>query len=155
MIYEFIFNLQYDRQSQSLTNLMNISALIERVGDQIENIADLTEIKMNEKLPFSQKAEKDLKHIFSKVETSLTKAIKSLQDRDFETTKIVTEREDDIDRVEEGLRNEHIDRLKKQICNPEAGIIYIDILSNLERIADHAYKISLTVIDELSYLKES
>ncbi len=142
------------KQSQRLTNLMNISALIERVGDQIENIADLTEIKINEKLPFSQKAKEDLKILFSKVEKSLIQAIKSLQNQNLETTKAVTEREDEIDMLEENLRNEHIDRLKKQVCNPEAGVIFIDILSNLERIADHACKISLTVIDELSYLKE-
>ena len=135
-------------QSQSLTNLMNISGHIERVGDHIENIADLAQNKINEKLPFSPKAEKDLKHIFSKVENSLKHSIKALKEHNIEIARIVTKREDEIDRIEENLRNEHIDRLKKQICNPESGIIYIDILSNLERIADHAYKISMMVIDE-------
>jgi len=137
------------KQSQRLTNLMNMSGHIERIGDHIENIADLAEIKVNEKLPFSPKAEKDLKHIFSKVDTSLKHAIKSLKDHNMEMARIVTKREDEIDKIEEKLRNEHIDRLKKQICNPESGIIYIDILSNLERIGDHAYKISMMIIDEL------
>jgi len=142
------------KQSHSLTNLMNMSGHIERVGDHIENIADLAENKINEKLPFSQKAKKDLEHIFSKVETSLQDAIKALKVQNIEMARIVTKREDEIDRIEENLRNEHIDRLKKQICNPEAGIIYIDILSNLERIGDHAYNISMMVIDELSNPEE-
>jgi|LDZU01.1.fsa_nt_gi phosphate:Na+ symporter len=142
------------KQSQSLTNLMNMSGHIERIADHIENIADLAETKVNEKLSFSQKAEKDLKHIFAKVETSLKQAIKSLKEHNMEIAKIVTKREDEIDRIEEKLRNEHIDRLKKQICNPESGIIYIDILSNLERIGDHAYNISMMVLDELNNSKE-
>jgi len=142
------------KESESLNNLMNISAHLERVGDHIENIADMAQIKINEKLPFSQKAEKDLKYIFSKVEKSLGYSIKALHDHNIEMATVVTKREDDIDRVEESLRNEHIDRLKKQICNPEAGIIYIDILSNLERIGDHAYDISLMVIGELSNSRE-
>jgi len=141
-------------QSQSLTNLMNISGHIERVGDHIENIADLAENKINEKLPFSQKAEKDLKYIFSKVEKSLKYSFNALKNHNLKTARIVTKREDEIDRIEESLRNEHIERLTKQICNPEAGIIYIDVLSNLERIGDHAYNISMMILDELNNSKE-
>ncbi len=142
------------KQSKELTDLMNISAHFERVGDHIENIADLAEIKINDKLPFSQKAERDLEYIFSKVKKSLQYVIRSLKEHNKELAILVTKREDDIDKLEEGLRDEHIDRLTKQICNPEAGVIYIDILSNLERIADHAYDISLMVIDELTKRSE-
>ena len=142
------------KESERLNNLMNISGHLERVGDHIENIADMAEIKINEKLPFSQKAEKDLKYIFSKVGKSLRHAMKALQDHNIEMAKMIAKREDDIDRLEENLRNEHIDRLKGQICNPESGIVYIDILSNLERIGDHSYDISLMVIDELAKSKE-
>ena len=137
-------------QSKRMTNLMNISNHIERTGDHIENIADLTETKINEKLSFSQKAENDLKFIFDKVEQSLNYAITGLKTQNPGLSKHVLDKENEIDLIEEKLRNEHISRLKKQICNPEAGIIYIDILSNLERIGDHAYDISLMVIDELN-----
>ncbi len=137
-------------QSQRLTHLMNISGHIERVGDHIENITELAETKINEKLPFSPKAVKDLTYIFSKVETSLRYALKALKKSDMDIATIVAKREDEIDRIEEQLRDEHIDRLCKGVCNPESGIIYIDILSNLERIADHAYNISKMVLDELT-----
>jgi phosphate:Na+ symporter len=141
-------------QSQSLTNLMNISGHIERVGDHIENISDLAENKVNEKLTFSQKAKKDLQYIFSKVEKSLKYSLNALKNHNIETVRNVTDREDEIDSLEESLRNEHIQRLTKRICNPEAGIIYIDVLSNLERIGDHAYNISMMVLDELNNSKE-
>ncbi|MDD2352801.1 MAG: PhoU domain-containing protein, partial [Atribacterota bacterium] len=81
-------------------------------------------------------------------------SLNALKDRNAEIAKVVTKREDEIDRIEESLRNEHIGRLTKQICNPEAGIIYIDVLSNLERIGDHAFNISMMVIDELTNSKE-
>ncbi len=140
-------------QSQRLTHLMNISGHIERVGDHIENITELAETKINEKLPFSPKAAKDLTYIFSKVETSLRYALKALKKNDVDIATIVAKREDEIDRIEEQLRDEHIDRLTKGICITESGIIYIDILSNLERIADHAYNISKMVLDEIANRK--
>ncbi|NLL61963.1 MAG: Na/Pi cotransporter family protein [Candidatus Atribacteria bacterium] len=135
-------------QSQRLAHLMNISGHIERVGDHIENITDLADTKINEKLPFSPKAVKDLSYIFSKVETSFKYAMRALKKNDADIAAIVTKREDEIDRIEAQLRDEHIDRLTKGICNTESGIIYIDILSNLERIADHANNISRMILDE-------
>lgn len=135
-------------QSQRLAHLMNISGHIERVGDHIENITDLADTKINEKLPFSPKAVKDLSYIFSKVETSFKYAMRALKKNDADIAAIVTKREDEIDRIEAQLRDEHIDRLTKRICNTESGIIYIDILSNLERIADHANNISRMILDE-------
>ena len=135
-------------QSQRLAHLMNISGHIERVGDHIENITDLADTKINEKLPFSPKAVKDLSYIFSKVETSFKYAMRALKMIDADIAAIVTKREDEIDRIEAQLRDEHIDRLTKGICNTESGIIYIDILSNLERIADHANNISRMILDE-------
>ena len=59
-------------------------------------------------------------------------------------------KEDEIDNIEKGLRDNHINRLNKGICYPESGVIFLDIISNLERVGDHANNISLMVIDELS-----
>mgnify|MGYP000400756573 CR=1 FL=1 len=60
------------------------------------------------------------------------------------------ESQKEIDNIEKGLRNNHINRLNKGICYPESGVIFLDIISNLERVGDHANNISLMVIDELS-----
>ncbi|MEA2021121.1 MAG: Na/Pi cotransporter family protein, partial [Candidatus Caldatribacteriota bacterium] len=137
-------------QSKRLTDLMNIVNDIERVGDHAENMAELTEEKINEKLPFSEKAINEIKNMFSKVQLSLNKSISALSTRDINLAKNVALKEDEIDNIEKELRNHHINRLNKGICYPESGVIFLDLISNLERIGDHANNISLMVIDELS-----
>jgi len=138
------------KQSKRLTDLMNIVNDIERVGDHAENLAELAEEKINEKLPFSEKALDELKSMFSKVQFSLNKTILALKNRDIELAREVALKEDEIDNIEKGLRNNHINRLNQGICYPESGVIFLDIISNLERVGDHANNISLMVIDELS-----
>jgi phosphate:Na+ symporter len=138
------------KQSKRLVDLMNIVNDIERVGDHAENLAELAEEKINEKLPFSEKALSELKFMFSKVQYSLYKSISALKNRDIELARKVALKEDEIDKIEKELRDNHINRLNQGICYPESGVIFLDVISNLERIGDHANNISLMVIDELS-----
>ncbi|HZK40857.1 MAG TPA: Na/Pi cotransporter family protein [Atribacterota bacterium] len=138
------------KQSKILTDLMNIVNDIERVGDHAENLAELTEEKINEKLPFSEKALDELKFMFSKVQISLSKSISALKNRDIKLAQEVALKEDEIDKIEKGLRDNHIYRLNQGLCYPESGIIFLDLISNLERVGDHANNIGLMVIDELS-----
>jgi len=129
---------------------MNIAHNIERVGDHTENLAELTEEKISENLPFSDQALNELKFMFSKVQTSLLKSITALKNGDLNLALEVTAKEDEIDKIEQELRDHHIDRLNQGICYPESGVIFLDMISNLERIGDHANNISLMVKDELS-----
>jgi len=138
------------KQSKRLTDLMNIVNDIERIGDHAENLAELTEEKINEKLPFSEKALDELKFMFSKVQISLSKSISALKNRDIKLAQEVALKEDEIDKIEKDLRDNHIDRLNQGLCYPESGIIFLDLISNLERVGDHANNIGLMVIDELS-----
>ncbi|OGD16434.1 sodium:solute symporter [Candidatus Atribacteria bacterium RBG_19FT_COMBO_35_14] len=137
-------------QSKRLTDLLNIVNDIERVGDHAENLAELAEEKINEKLPFSEKALSELKFMFSKVQFSLNKSISALRNRDIALAREVALKEDEIDKIEKELRANHIKRLNQGICYPESGVIFLDVISNLERVGDHANNISLMVIDELS-----
>ncbi|HDK26740.1 MAG TPA: Na/Pi cotransporter family protein [Candidatus Atribacteria bacterium] len=137
-------------QSKRLNDLINIANDIERVGDHAENLAELTEEKINENAPFSSKAIDELKFMFSKVQSSINKSISALKNRDIDLAREVASKENEIDKIEQELRDNHINRLNKGICYPESGIIFLDIISNLERIGDHANNIALMVIDELS-----
>lgn len=60
----------------------------------------------------------------------------------------VSQYEDDVDNQEEELREKHIERLSAGECEPSAGVVFLDILSNLERISDHAYNLAGYVKDE-------
>lgn len=137
-------------QSKRLTDLMNIVNDIERVGDHAENLAELAEEKINEKLPFSEKALNELKFMFSKVQFSLNKSISALKNRDIKLAREVALKENEIDKIEKELRANHINRLNQGVCYPESGVIFLDLISNLERVGDHANNISIMVIDELS-----
>ena len=61
----------------------------------------------------------------------------------------VSKLEDRVDTLEEEMRDKHIERLSKNECNPSAGVVFLDILSNLERISDHAYNVAGYVKDGL------
>jgi phosphate:Na+ symporter len=137
-------------QSEILKDLMNITNNIERVGDISENLAELAEEKINEKLPFSEKALDELKFMFTKVQSSLNTSILALKNRNIDLAREVISKEDEIDQIEKELRDNHINRLNQSICYPESGVIFLDVISNLERIGDHANNICLMVIDELS-----
>ena len=137
-------------QSEKLSDYLNIVNDIERVGDHAENMAELTEEKINEKLPFSEKAVGEIRDMFLKVQRSLNNSISALSTRDIILARKVVLKENEIDDLEKQLRSHHIERLNKGICYPESGVIFLDMISNLERIGDHANNISLMVIDELS-----
>jgi phosphate:Na+ symporter len=137
-------------QSEILKDLMNITNNIERVGDISENLAELAEEKINEKLPFSEKALDELKFMFTKVQSSLNTSILALKNRNIDLAREVISKENEIDQIEKELRDNHIIRLNQGICFPESGVIYLDVINNLERIGDHSNNISLMVFDELS-----
>ena len=74
-------------------------------------------------------------------------AVEALDTADSEKARQVFALEDEIDAMERSLRRRHIDRLNQGVCNPGSGVIFIDILSNLERVGDHSNNIALIVKD--------
>jgi len=80
-------------------------------------------------------------------ERAVRLAIEALDTADSKKVDLVLKLEDEIDAMERNLRKRHIDRLNQGVCNPASGVIFIDILSNLERVGDHANNIALIVKD--------
>ena len=75
-------------------------------------------------------------------------AIRSREQDSPEIAKEVEPNEDIVDRMEEELRTRHIERLSQNACNATSGVVFLDVISNLERISDHASNIALSVLDE-------
>ena len=71
-----------------------------------------------------------------------------MQDR-MEAVRKVSQYEDDVDSQEEELREKHIERLSAGECKASAGVVFLDIISNLERVSDHAYNLAGYVKDEM------
>ncbi|WP_241657831.1 Na/Pi cotransporter family protein [Anaerobacillus alkaliphilus] len=128
--------------------LMDTVRDIERVGDHMENIVELIDYKITNKVTISDKAMSDLDEMFNLTISTLQQAIKSLENNDIIEARSVLLKEEKIDKMERQLRKNHILRINEGNCTGSAGIVFVDIVSNLERIGDHAVNIAEAVIGE-------
>ena len=120
---------------------------IERVGDHADNIAELALYKIDNNVHFSDKANIELREMIAKVQESYELALESMKERNRYKAQKVIEIEGVVDEMEKILRKKHIARLNDGRCELSSGIVFLDILSNLERISDHASNIALAVLD--------
>lgn len=144
-----ISNLSLNEEQHNIINNLFYSVSdIERVGDHAENIAELIDSRDKEQVVFSEDARKELKEIMDLVRNAFSCAIKARGEISMEAAREVVEYEDLVDNMEEELREKHIERLSRQLCKPTNGVIFLDIISNLERISDHAYNLAGYVMSE-------
>lgn len=134
-------------QRETLDSMFNTVNDIERVGDHADNLAELSVYKIEHELVFSDKAISEIENMAERVSKSYNQALQALDNMDHELARSVIEREGEINLLEKTLRKKHIERLSKGKCQPASGVIFLDLISNLERIGDHASNIALTVLD--------
>lgn len=127
--------------------LFNTINDIERVADHAENIAELAEYRLENELHFSDNAIAELRNISDLVMEAYSDSLTVLTTLDADLARKVTKIEDDVDILERNLRASHIERLNSYKCVPTSGVIFLDIISNLERIADHAANIVMPILD--------
>ncbi|MBF8984046.1 Na/Pi cotransporter family protein [Lutibacter sp. B2] len=138
------------RHREVVDGLFNTINDIERVGDHADNLAEQAMYRIDNKLEFSKLATEELQGMYDKVMKAYNKSIIALKEDDLRAAKKVLETEGEIDYMEKALRATHIERLNKQQCVLSSGIIFLDIISNLERIGDHSSNIALAVIDTIN-----
>ncbi|BAM47264.1 Na/Pi cotransporter family protein [Amphibacillus xylanus] len=137
-----------DSDSEKHSALLDCVRDIERMGDHFENIIELIQFKISNKTILTDQAKEDLEEMFEITIKSTKEAVESLLDRNRQMALKVVEYETQIDQMEKTFRKKHIIRLNEGICAPNSGMIYVDIISNLERIGDHALNIAEEVIGE-------
>lgn len=137
-----------EQQNLIVSNLFYTVSDLERIGDHCDNITELVDNLVKSDLVFSEKAIKGITRVFDKTEEAVNKAVEARSSESLEAIDIVERDEAFIDDMEEELRRQHIKRLGKQLCDANAGIIYLDMLTNLERISDHCLNIVGYVKDE-------
>ncbi len=140
-----------DRENQIVTSLLNTISDMERVGDHAENIAELADEMKHEDLSFTHTAMEDLDEMIHATLSSYDNALKALENDDIASAAKTAVFEEQVDELEKRLRAGHIERLSNAACNVNAGIHYLEVLANLERISDHAMNISQVVLNEHRY----
>lgn len=135
---------------KSIGALFHVVNDIERIGDHAENVADAARQRKEEGTGFSKEAQKELGEMLDMVNTLIQYAVAAFVKGDDSHLKDVQELEERIDDKEKELQKFHVQRLTKGECSPEAGMIFSDIVSGLERVADHATNIAFAVADNES-----
>ncbi len=138
---------------QSIGALFHVVNDIERIGDHAENIADCARQRKETGIPFSKEALTELGSMLEMVNEIVRLAQETFTlGVDTHLVDIIV-LEDKIDDVERKLQRNHVERLTKNECTPEAGMLFSDIVSGLERVADHSTNIAYSMFKE-SELKQ-
>ncbi len=137
-----------DRQKLIITNLFNSLTDIERSGDHAENITEQVQILVDRSLDLSETGVKDLRDITAPVMQGFAAAIQARKRNDIGAALRVGETEERVDRLRDEMKETHIERLSAGQCDPAAGIVFIEIVDNLERISDHAQNMAEYILSE-------
>ena len=138
-----------ENQSIRLTGLLHIVSDIERIGDYCDNIAVSAEVRIDKKLPFTENGVKELTDAFELVTDMVAVTVNALRQYDETLAKEVISKEYLVDEMERTLRDAHIDRLNKAQCHPHSGLIFIELIHNLERIGDHSKNIAEAILNDV------
>ena len=138
-----------EAQNRTVDNLFYTVSDIERVGDHADNLAEFIQYRIDHGISFSESARAEFAAMCDSVEKCFKNAIKARETEEMEYIRSVIKLEDEVDTMEEELREKHIDRLSAGKCTADVGVIFLDAISNLERVADHAVNIAGYVKDEL------
>ncbi|MGX1263724.1 phosphate:Na+ symporter [Rossellomorea marisflavi] len=134
-------------ESERHSILMDTVRDIERIGDHFENIVELVEYQQANKVKISEEAMNDLEEMFALTISTVSQSIEALDVNSLDMAREVIEKEDRIDKMERKLRKQHILRMNEGKCTGQSGIVFVDIISNLERIGDHAVNIAEAVLE--------
>lgn len=140
-----------DRDSSTISKLLKSIGDFERISDHSVNILESAEEINSKGIKFTDSAYFELKTMCSAVSEILALAKTSFAENDLDTARDVEPLEQVIDGLKEKMRNEHIKRLKNGQCSIEAGFVWADLLTNLERTADHCSNIAICVLDTDEY----
>ena len=139
-----------EKDSKILSATFHVINDIERIGDHAENVADLASQRINRNLSYSSDAMEELYEIYNYTVNALEISIESYANRDVEKARSIRAIESRINSSQKKFRDKHIKRLYDGKCNAYAGAIFLDLISNFERIGDHSTNIAESVIENYS-----
>ena len=136
-----------DTASEEVTELLKLIGDFERIGDHAVNIIESAEEMHDKQLEFSRSAKYELSVMTAAVGEVMDLAVKAFAENDAQAASSVEPLEQVVDDLKNELRTRHILRMKKSECSIEAGFVWSDLLTNLERVSDHCSNVALCVLD--------
>ena len=136
------------KESEVLTNILDSSRDLERIGDHAEALLNLNDYLQRKNVQFSEAALEELAEIYLKTSDFVKDALESVETNDLEKAQALIERHEDINNMERVLRKTHIKRLNNGECSTQAGVNFIDIISHYTRVSDHAMNLAEKVLAE-------
>ena len=136
------------KESEVLTNILDSSRDLERIGDHAEALINLNDYLQRKNVHFSSSALEELEDIYRQTSEFVKDALESVENNDLEMAKSLIERHEAINKMERVLRKTHIKRLNNGECSTQAGVNFIDIISHYTRVSDHAMNLAEKVLAE-------
>lgn len=145
-----VSNLSLNEQQNLIVNNLFHSVIdFERISDHAENMVELAKYMADNGIEFSESGQNEMKDTCSIVIECLEAAVLARKTGAMEYIRKVIKLEDMVDNLEEELRDKHIERLSQGLCKTSSGVVFLDLLTNLERISDHANNIVGCVKNEI------
>lgn len=144
-------NTLSESESKEVSKMLKIIGDLERIADHAINIGQASRELRDKNLSLSEDAIKEMDSMLNAVKECVDLSLLAFEKDDLAIALKVPPLEEVIDELKAKLRADHIDRVKRRQCSIEAGFIWSDLLTNLERVGDHCNNIATEIIDDLNY----
>ena len=136
-----------DADGRHVSKILHTISDFERIGDHTCNLLNSAKELYDKKLSFSEAATSDLQVLQRAVDDIMELSLKAFETEDIGYAVQVEPMEEVIDVLCDDMKNRHIDRMQRGLCSLEKGFIYLDVLTNLERISDHCSNLAVCIIE--------
>jgi len=141
-----------DEVSMELPVLLHTVNDLERIGDHAVNIVEIAERKIEQKLSFSKSALTEADQLRKEADEMFDNIIAALENNDIEAAKSAAlTNENNLNKMQIDFRRSHVQRMSEGICTPQTGLIFIDLVDNIEKIGDHLTNIAQAIIGGLQW----
>ena len=137
------------QDSKKIPPLIHAINDVERIGDHAENLRDLVQQKVDNHMPFSNMAQDELKKMYEDIDKMIGCSVNALKSNDVNEAKLVLEQECQINTLRDRLKDNHVKRLEQGQCKVLSGVVFLDMVSNFEKIGDHLNNVGQAVIEGL------
>ena len=140
-----------ERSSIALPVLLHSVNDLERIGDHAVNIVELAERKISQKIIFTEPAMAEAERLIEQANQMFDLVLRAMETNDVKAAYAALKNENAINQMQVEFRRSHVQRMTDGVCTPEAGLIFIDLVDNIEKIGDHLTNIAQAVVGGLEW----